>query len=240
MDTRRIFFFHNPKSGGTSVQLALQNLFPAESRCPLIENSQRDHEARAGDYREFAGYDFYAGHYGADIYRAIAPDHLPITCFREPLARLISLYTYFAHRVPVPDDSAARDNLYPVIAAQNLSFEDFVLSRDPRIEIHTRNHHARQLSASGWDPSCAGDLHQAASLVARMKWFFVAEHGEFCAGWAGRVFGLPAAAFPRANITGHGPIDPATLSLGTRRGVRERNELDFALHEIAVRHLARL
>jgi hypothetical protein len=58
----KIFFFHNPKAGGTTFRSILDNRFAAEKRCPLIENNKVEHDALFGDYERFHGYDRYAGY----------------------------------------------------------------------------------------------------------------------------------------------------------------------------------
>ena len=110
---RRLFFFHNPKAGGSSVNRVLGSMFPPAEHCPLIENTERDHQRRAGNYRGFRGYRYYAGHYGVDIFQAVADRHDPVGNFREPAARLLSLYNFYRIQPPLPDDAEKRDELYP-------------------------------------------------------------------------------------------------------------------------------
>ena len=153
---RGLFFFHNPKAGGSSIRRVLGSLFPSASHCPPIENTERDHERRAGSYREFRGYRHYAGHYGHDIFQTVADRHDPISNFRDPAARLLSLYNFYRIQIPLPEDPVQRDDLYPVAFAKQVDFHRFVASDDPRIEIHTRNHHVRQLTSSVWDPNSRG------------------------------------------------------------------------------------
>ena len=155
---RGLFFFHNPKAGGSAIQSVVEACFAPSARAPLIENTQREHEQRAGDYADVKGYAFYGGHYGRDIFESVQTGHAAISNFRQPWARLLSLYNYYRLAVTLPDDAADLDNLYPVAVAQRADFHHFVSTDDPRIEIHTRNHHVRQLSASAWDVNSVGDL----------------------------------------------------------------------------------
>ena len=99
---RGLFFFHNPKAGGSSIRRVLGSLFPPAAHCPLIENTERDHERRAGNYRGFRGHRYYAGHYGHDIFRVVEDRHDPVSNFRDPAARLLSLYNFYRIRVPLP------------------------------------------------------------------------------------------------------------------------------------------
>ncbi len=239
---RGLFFFHNPKAGGSSINRVLGSLFPQAAHCPLIENTERDHQRRAGDYGGFRGYRYYAGHYGHDVFRAVADRHDPISNFRDPAARLLSLYNFYRIRVPVPEDAGQLDDLHPVLFAKRVDFHRFVCSDDPRIEIHTRNHHVRQLSGSAWEPGSRGDLAQATAMLDRMPWFFVCEHPERSQLWATAVFGDRLAPIPRDNVTGGqcgGFVAVTTMTAATRRVIQGKNALDAALHARAVRRLLR-
>src|ERR1700730_11586263 len=100
----KIFFFHNPKAGGTSLIRLLASRFPPEKHCPLIENTKVEHDGLSGDYGRFRGYDLYAGHYGRDIFSAVNDGHAWTTNFRHPVTRLISLYNFFRFIVNLPEE----------------------------------------------------------------------------------------------------------------------------------------
>lgn len=242
---RRLFFFHNPKAGGSSVNRALGSMFPPAEHCPLIENTERDHQHRAGNYREFRGYRYYAGHYGHDIFQAVADRHDPVGNFREPGARLLSLYNFYRIQPPLPDDAEGRDDLYPVAFAKQVDFHRFVSTDDPRIEIHTRNHQVRQLTGSAWEPGSPGSLVQATAMLDRMPWFFVCEHPQHSQRWGEQVFGNGFPPIPRENVTradapggdGSDPVAAPSIAPATRRVIRDKNALDAALHARAVRRL---
>jgi hypothetical protein len=89
--TNKIFFFHNPKAGGYSLRRVFETHFRTEKQCPIIENDKVGHERLRGEYAHFRGYDYYAGHYGRDIFEAVNEGHRCVTNFRNPLTRLISL-----------------------------------------------------------------------------------------------------------------------------------------------------
>jgi hypothetical protein len=235
---RGLFFFHNPKAGGTSVNRALAAMFPVDARCPLIENTEREHEQRAGEYAAFRGYGYYGGHYGRDIFAQVAENHDATTNFRHPAARLHSLYDYYRLAVTVPPDAASRDALYPVIMAQTHDFRDFVAMDDPRVEIHTRNHHVRQLSMSAWDPASQGDLAAATELLDSMVWFYVCEQPEASQRWADAVFGGQCGPIGWENMTAGPQRSAGAIDTGTMRVIADRNALDFALYEHAVGSLA--
>lgn len=242
---RGLFFFHNPKAGGSSVNRVLGSMFPPAEHCPLIENTERDHQRRAGDYHPFRGYRFYAGHYGHDIFRTVADRHDPVSNFREPAARLLSLYNFYRIQPTLPDDDEGRDDLYPVAFAKRVDFHRFVSTDDPRIEIHTRNHHVRQLTGSAWEPGSRGNLARATAMLERMPWFFVCEHPQRSQRWGQRVFGDRFLPIPRENVTranaacgnGRDAVAADAMAPATRQVIRDKNALDAALHARAVRRL---
>jgi hypothetical protein len=237
-----IFFFHHPKAAGTAVARAMSSRFAGPECCPLIENTQRDHENRAGQYGEFKGYRYYGGHYGHDIYAAVAAGHATVGNFRDPVARLLSLYNYYRLHVTLPDDPAAVDALYPVAMAQRLGFREFVLSDDPRLEVHTRNHQVRQLTSSAWDIRSVGDLGHATGMMERMIWFYVSERPVESQRWGRAVFGDGFAAVERENVTvrrSDGLVALARVDAETRGIIRRKNALDLALYARAKARLLR-
>jgi hypothetical protein len=229
-----LFFFHNPKAGGTAVGTVLAAMFAPELRCPLIENTERDHARLGGHYAPFRGYRYYGGHYGRDIFNAVSDGHRAITNFRDPQARLRSLYTYYRLVVKLPENANLLDDLYPVAFAQSHDFHSFVATEDPRIEIHTRNHHVRQLTMSAWSPGSVGDLEQAMAFVDLMPWYYVCELAECSQLWGRRVFGGRFTEIRRENVTAGAYDSPPEM---TRRIIEEKNALDRSLHEFAARKL---
>jgi hypothetical protein len=214
-------------------------MFAPDERCPLIENNECDHERRGGNYASVCGYRYYGGHYGYDIFRVAAAGHDIVTNFRDPSARLLSLYNYYRLDVVLPDDPLQLENYYPVAFAQEVDFDRFVSTDDPRIEIHTRNHHVRQLTNSGWSLDSAGDLTQAVALLERMAWFYVCEDPELSMRWGREVFGQH---FPQRliseNVTSRSKgahLAVTTIDRATRRTIHEKNLLDEALYAHAVR-----
>jgi hypothetical protein len=231
-----LFFFHNPKAAGTAVGRVLGSLFPAEARCPLIENTEREHQQHAGKYADYISYAYYGGHYGYDIFSTVADGHRPVTNFRDPASRLISLYNFY-RQVPLPQNEAELDNLYPVAFAQRSSFRQFVETEDPRVEIHTRNHHVRQLSSSAWDPGSRGDLGQARALLAQMPWFYICAYPEQSQHWGEHVFGAAFGKISRENVTHH--QTEVRIDSDTSRIIQDKNRLDQTLYVEAVRRLTR-
>jgi hypothetical protein len=231
---KQLFFFHNPKAGGTSVVSELSRLFAYEQRCPRIENDATEHAQRGGRYAIFRGYDFYAGHYGADIHRALDGLIPAATNFRWPIDRVVSVYRYFRHVVELTDAQARDPRFTAVRLAKTLSLDDFVACDDPAVRLHTNDHHFRQLTGSGWSLDRDGDMRAALSLVDRMIWFYVCEHPYESLAWAETAFEGRVSSVQRLNVTRARDSDEAVLSARAYRHLVSRNQNDIALYQHAL------
>ncbi|HJV42028.1 hypothetical protein [Caulobacter sp.] len=233
----QLFFFHNPKAGGTSVVSALGDLFAAKRRCPRIENDATEHAERAGRYEAFRGYDLYAGHFGHDIYRIVGPTLPAATNFRWPVDRVVSLYRYFRHVVEITDAEARDPRWRSVSLAKRLTLDDFVTCDDPAVVLHTYDHHYRQLTGSGWSPIYEQDLAAARTLIDGMIWFYVCEHPYESLAWADAVFEGRLANIARLNVTRAEDTAEAALSRKAYRQLLSQNQNDIALYQHALGRL---
>ena len=230
-----LFFFHLPKAGGISLRTALQGLFRPEECSPVIENDTIDDIRNGGNYHFASGYRFYAGHLGANVFQAVSEGHRAVTNFRHPVSRVRSLYRYF-RSVPIPAAELGDDRFFAVRFARTRSFEDFVLTDDPRVRVYTENQHARQLTRSPWRLDRNVDLAAAISLVDRMPCFYVCEEPEQSLAWFGKVFGL--TAIPRENVTSS--FSPSEPLPDMSREILAINQLDLLLHDYACARLRAL
>jgi len=233
---RQLFFFHNPKAGGTSVASALAGLFEAERRCPRIENDAMEHTTHGGRYGAYKGYDYYGGHYGRDILAAVGPKMACVTNFRWPVTRVMSLYRYFRHVVEITDAEAADPRFRSVVLAKTLSMDDYVTCDDPAVRIHTCDHHFRQLTGSGWSGAVEGDLGQAMDLIDHMPWFFVAEHAYESMIWAESAFDGRLGTIDHLNET-RAPDAARQLSRRAYQQLDGQNQFDLVLYRYAVDRL---
>jgi hypothetical protein len=51
-----------------------KDIFAPRKSCPIVENDKVGHERLRGEYASFRGYDYYAGHYGHDIFESSITD----------------------------------------------------------------------------------------------------------------------------------------------------------------------
>lgn len=234
---RQLFFFHNPKAGGTSVFDALSALFPAARRCPRIENDATDHAARGGRYEMFRGYDFYGGHYGRDVYDAVGRGIPTATNFRWPVDRVVSVYCYFRNVVELTEEEARDPRFRAVSLSKRLSLDDFVTCDDPAVVLHTCDHHFRQLTGSGWSPLYAQDMASARTLVDHMRWFYVCEHPYESVAWAEAAFAGRLANVQRLNVTRAADDGGGALRPKAYRRLVAQNQRDISLYQYALSRL---
>jgi hypothetical protein len=238
----KIFFFHNPKAGGSSLKRIIESLFLPETRCPLIENSKLEHEGLRGDYARFRGYHLYAGHYGRDIFAAVDDGHICITNFRHPVSRLLSLYNFFRYSVSLPGEGTSTDRSYAVRVAKSVSFRQFISDNDPRVDVYVRNAHFRQLAHSCWSLETAKGYYDVCRFIDGMPWYYVCEYLDLSVRWMRCVFGWEVDQMPTENVTAFRGSQ-TTLSIlddETYEIICRKNNLDFAIYNYAVaRFLAR-
>lgn len=237
----KIFFFHNQKAGGTSVAHALKALFSAQKCSPLIVNSMVDHEQLGGQYTRFRGYDYYGGHYGRDLFNAVADGHVQVTSFRDPATRLVSHYNYFRYGRHLSPAALETQRYFALKVAKSASFLEFVSSDDPRLTVYTDNPHFRQLTGSCWSLAIAETLLPAAyRAIDEMHWFYVCEQAGLSQRWADHAFSSRLPAIARRNVTTGRTGDFTRLEdldARTRAIVDQRTRLDRLLYEHAVRRL---
>lgn len=231
MSLPKIFFFHNPKAGGTSVSEWLLANYNAGETAPNIVNDHLKHCELDGNYDAYCGYSFYAGHYGRDIYDCVNDGHFPITNFRHPIQRLISLYNFFRFVVPSTEEIMTHPRYVGVQAAKRLCISAFLLCDEPDVAIYTRNFHVRQLTRSGFDEEA--DLSSAMGFVQTMPWYYLAEEPDRSLYWAQSWLCKPLTEIPRSNKTPEHNDRIYDISDSLKSDLLKINELDYELYMYA-------
>jgi hypothetical protein len=140
MGRRTIVFIHLQKTGGTSLRVMLERQFPADRRCPVLED-----KLHLLSIAELGQYDFFAGHFDRTSLRFIPRDNIKtVALFREPRARLISLYRFLRSH-PVGDEFT--DN-YLIRLANESSAEEFFERPELRNYSAVNNHYLIALGSS--------------------------------------------------------------------------------------------
>ncbi len=228
----KVFFFHCPKAGGTSIRKALEGAISESLVAPLIENDAVGHTAHSS-YNSFRGYHLYSGHYGKDIFDAVTDGHVAITNFRHPVSRIVSLYNYFRYQVTLPPELLRDERYFVILLAKQNGFKDFVACNDPRVAIYTRNQHVRQLTGSPWENATA-DWTQAQRLILKMPCYYICEYPDLSRAWLYETLGLNTIPYENQTKKYDESISVSALRKETIEKICQENAEDLGLYRFAV------
>jgi hypothetical protein len=139
-ERRTVIFCHLQKTGGTSLREIIGRQFTQDRRCPIFEN-----KLHVLSLAELSHYDFFSGHFDFYSIRLIPRNNVETVClFREPRARLISLYRFL--RSHPSSDEFANDRL--VGLAHAFSPEEFFEHPEIRLYSAFNNHYLFALGRS--------------------------------------------------------------------------------------------
>ncbi len=200
---RAVAFLHLQKTGGSTLRDWLQGCFPLHRVCPADDDAL---DLFSAD--ELVGFDLFSGHFDWASLPLVPKPAGTMSVFREPRARLVSVYR--SHRAHRPKGVHAA-NLFMRLANE-LSPEDFFEHPDVRGAPEVFNHYLaafgltyRQVARSG--PVGAGRVPQYVvdRAVARVRGLDViglTDRLDETAVLAARTFGLrPPPPLPRSNAT---------------------------------------
>jgi hypothetical protein len=135
-----LVFIHLRKTGGISLRNVLEAQFPEDRRCPVREDQLHILSAA-----ELGHYDFFSGHFDQTSLRMIPRNEIKtVTLFREPRARLVSLYRFLRSH-PIRDEFA--DDLL-IRLANELSAEEFFERTEVRSSSAVFNNYVIALGGS--------------------------------------------------------------------------------------------
>lgn len=235
---RKLFFFHNPKAAGLSITHALEAAVGEVGMAPEIANNLNQHEAVAGRYEPFKGHDFYAGHYGRDVFEAVRDGHAYITNFRHPVGRVLSLYNYFKDTFKKLTPGHGSVAYYAACeAAATLSLHDFVTSKHPAVRIFVSDFHFRQLTGTPWEFREPAPLRAAYDFIDGALWYYVCEFEDLSRRWLTEALGIES--LPHDNTSHDKPtsLRPCQIPDETVQAILDLNTRDLAIYRYAVQGL---
>ncbi|MDZ7783598.1 MAG: sulfotransferase family 2 domain-containing protein [Halioglobus sp.] len=212
-----LYFFHVPKTGGTTLQHLLERRYQPGQVCPAQDESQLA-ELTDG---QLAGYRLFAGHYWSLPRRLPGPLRM-MTWLRNPLDRAVSMYKHIL-----------RDPDHPLhtVAHTAEGFEGMLehpALRNSQVRHLARVHEAYRRGFT--DEQC---LPLATAVTDRCFFVGFTEEYQLCADRLFDLLGWEAREeIPRLNTSAsHSP----DMDVDTRQ--RDRlwavNELDAALYDYA-------
>jgi hypothetical protein len=171
------------------------------------------------------------------FFHAVNDGHRCVTNFRNPLARLVSLYNFFRFNVKLSEEQLGTERICAVAFAKSVSFAEFVSSNDPNVEVYVRNAHFRQLANSCWALETTKEFGDVCRFVDAMPWYYVCEYPQMSIAWLRRAFHWKLGQLPRENVTqaqSDQAADLVNLDDRIRKVILAKNDLDFALYRYAV------
>jgi hypothetical protein len=250
MERETVVFIHLQKTGGTSLRVMLAGQFPTDRRCPILQN-----ELHLLSVAELGRYDFFSGHFDQSSVRFIPRNNIKtVALFREPRARLISLYRFLrAHPV---SDEFANDTLIRI--ANESTAEEFFESAETRSFPAVYNHylvafggsfpwfdHNRaSLSKEDYSSALAVAKRQIRALTALGITERFGQSLEFiCKALALR----PPSSMENLHVTDKfadldarfRPVDPVTMTPRLFAALEELTAYDDELYRLAVEEFER-
>jgi hypothetical protein len=156
---KKIVFLHIPKTGGTSIHDFLVTQIDKQQICP-----ERFNNLNTLPKDDISKYIFFSGHYDIDSINNIAGDKLVFTFFREPKARILSLYYFWkSHKT----DIIEKNNLTGPKIAKSLGLLEFLRCREPEIIATIDNYMVRVLAGKMFCGIDGSFLHTKETMIIK-------------------------------------------------------------------------
>lgn len=221
---RRLAFDHMPKCGGSSFVAYLRKHYPPDQTLAMEggrrnQETLREFDLRTPEQRE--AIHLTIGHGARDAFAYIHPDTVRVTCFREPVDRIVSLYRYIT-REP-------RHHFYARVHEERMDLDDFLAN------IHTpetRNFFVQRLSGLGIEAIDADPAFASrAALEGLARDYDIAgslDRFDAFAAAVARLARLPGGdgGMPRTNAAAE-PVVAAALAARTRSRIEDMNRADI-------------
>lgn len=233
-----LVFIHVEKTGGTALQRAI-------AACRQIQSPAAGHfgflsNASIGELNQ---YDFVGGHFSYDEAMAIPrAQKMLITMFREPFARLISLYRFFRTH-PRHDSQSQLIKLAQELGPVEYFQHEFVLNHPKIDNVYARTFSQLPDRKEEWSHGVErAALALVLERIERMDAVGITEEmGLSTQQIADRVGIAMPAELPRCHVTdefantvpGFLPVEKVVLSDELRSVMRPLVSLDLAIYEHA-------
>lgn len=233
-DKTRLIFDHLPKTAGTSITAALNEVFGEQGGLPDISNMHFHAIRSAGTHRLMTGHLWYMP------FEPLDDGWYYCTLLRDPLDRFISQYWFNRSMAAVAAPNAeaiARIADPQVRAAAVCGLEEYLDLDDPRIQRSYTNvqaaHFAQRACAN---PYVLADDELLAAAIASLEDYDFVGVFEDLQGFVDGIcsdLGLTRVELPRLNVTSDrkrvGDTDPKLVDR-----LKKANRVDDALHAWAL------
>ncbi|MBS7530020.1 sulfotransferase family 2 domain-containing protein [Hazenella sp. IB182353] len=222
MSKKLLIFTHIPKTGGITMRSIVHKQFKPHEILHIPINAKinkLNHMSPMMAARIKCAY----GHSRFGVHHYFPHTHVQyMTMLRDPLSRILSAY-YFIR-------SSRVNNLKAVVS--QMSFEDFIQSKIPRIANSVSNHQTRFLSGKN-NPDLTLALHNMDKYFSFVGITELYPHSVFLLNhqmhWKQR-------AYSKENVTRkkpkHTPLSSKTISY-----IKQKNAMDYQLYQTALERL---
>ncbi len=242
-------FLHLEKCGGTAL---MHCLAPAFHPLQIYPDDHRDLPpnlmTRLPALRGVAPdkYSLIWGHYDVPTLQRFAPAHLIFTLFREPKARVLSLYHFWRSVDPAAIDPELS---FSVSLAHRLSLEEFLACDDPMLLDLIDNLYVRRLTGmyatgAAVDPVSEASVAPAMAAMEALNFVGITERMEESLARLAANMGMAAPeAKPRANVTAENyraagkwfrKMERPEISNAAAKWLERRTALDAVIYAKAV------
>ena len=132
---KAVFFLHVPKTAGTSLIAYLDDQFNEAAICPARHWSELQEVDRA----QLNQYRLFRGHFDYQLVPLLDTAPAIITMLRDPVERVISLYSFWRRGPNDPWVAAHPEYQSLCSAASDNDLETFVRMNDPRVRMEIAN-----------------------------------------------------------------------------------------------------
>ena len=220
------FFLHIPRTAGTTLNSLLCRHFPPEKTLTVYSDAEyREHRYHTAE--ELAHIEFITGHLlleSTDPPRIYGMPVRVLTLLREPLGRLVSEYHFLR--------SWKSNHLYALLNDNNISFADYIRSRERRLFYRGKNFMTRCIAGCGVgdDPYPRAALGKAKhSLEDVFSFVGIQERFMESLVLLGSQLGMENLLHERRNALKHkDPVSEDDMALA-----RECNRADCELYDFA-------
>ena len=235
---KKIFFFHLPKAGGTSIARAIRAASDPRWHAPYFANNTNQYRALNGCYDEYKGYDIYLGHCCREIYEEVNNGHRYLINFRHPVSRIVSLYNYFRQDERLEDKGGALSemNLFCAHAARSKDFFDFISMDHPYVRTWMSDFQFFQLTSNPWiRGSAAVSVEDAFAFIDGALGLFICEYSRLSALRLATLLNLDSVPYENTTFDRVGSLGLEDVSEEAVDLIMSLNPRDTAIYDYAVK-----
>ncbi len=233
-----IIFIHIEKTAGTAfINYLHSNVDYDHVSAPYYGGPISDYIGNCNAHGQYAK-KLYYGHLAYRHCIAVCPDAYYITLLRHPLQRAISQYKSWKNPANLTDAWAkaiTKPELDAVLAVQDMTFQEYVMSENPYITGHIENLMSARLAGRSREKELPIMDTAAEALFSKFHYFGLVD--EFA-----NSMSLFSQAFDNTRPFGV-PTEDSNISLkydtslnaAGRKRLKELNQHDFKLYTDAVK-----